>query len=99
MDVVPPTILQWNIAENSSGSVNGSCTATSNPRPLLIVRIPTQGHYDYQTNPVIINRYTTKVEFEISHVSRDCQVNIYCFAFNYPQTPPETRTFNITIGS
>ena len=99
MDIVPPIILQWDITDNSSGSINGSCTATSNPRSLLIVTIPSQAHYDYQTHPIIINRYTTRVEFEISQVTQDCQVDIYCFAINYPQNLPEKKTFNITIGS
>ena len=92
--------LQWNVTMNSNASINGSCMATGNPRPLLMVTVQSQVYCDYQTNTIITNRYTTKVEFEVTLNSRNstCQVNIYCFALNYPQLPPDKKTLNITIG-
>ena len=87
--------VQWNLDETVmlNGSVNGSCTALGNPRPLPIIVISRL--CEYQSKSITIDNYTTTVEFSIPHVTKDCQ-DIYCHASNYQS--PNLRRLNI-IGN
>lgn len=78
-------------------SVAGNCTGSGNPPPLLKVAI-SDHRCNLSARLVAIDNFTTKVEFEIPHVSRDSQ-RIYCFATNHHFSSVEIRTLNIINGN
>ena len=86
--------MEWDISATITlnESTNGSCLVTGNPRPLAEVEFPP--NCDYISKPIIVNEFTTRVEFRIHRVTEDCKV-VFCITPNY--AGPDTRkSFNIT---
>ena len=92
LPIVKP-VVQWNINETVvlNGNTSGSCTAIGNPRPLPVVSNQCISH----TNLTVIDNYTVTVEFDLSHITAECQ-DIYCFTSTY--RVPDLRSLNI-IGN
>ena len=93
LHVVLP-VVQWDASATIllNESTNGSCTASGNPRPLANVTFPSNCYY--HTKSIIVNHFTTRVEFSIPHITRDCEYG-FCHTPGY-LSPNFTRRLNIT---
>ena len=76
-------VVKWDISATVTlnKSTNGSCLASGNPRPLAEVNF-LHNNCDYSSKPIIINDFTTRVEFRIHRVTEDCKV-VFCDIPNY----------------
>ena len=89
-------VVEWAISATVTlnESTNGSCLASGNPRPLAEVTFP--HNCDYRSKSIIVNDFTTRVEFSIAHVTEDCaHEDLFCHTPGYV-SPNSNRRLNIT---
>lgn len=98
---IVPALVQLDVNKTDvtvNGNVSGSCTMSGNPPPSPKVITPYHCNQPLLTKHTVTDNFTTRVEFEITNVSRDC-CDIYCFATNHPISSGDKKTLNIINGN